>query len=437
VLRRERIRVPAGSFDCILVKPELRSEGIFDQKGELKAISGSSLIRKMFEEGIELRKIHGDEVLDFTLGNPTLEPPRQMVEALQNITQNPPANLHYYMPNAGHVSTRKAVGEALSQWHGVSITSDQVVMTVGAAGALVTLFKTLVEPGDEVILLAPYFAEYFAYMSHFGAKGVVCYHDANLDPDLGCFERIISPRTRAVLLNSPNNPTGHIYSEATLRGIAQLLEKHNKDRQRPILVLCDEPYRRLVYRGFTCPSMMPIYPYTIIASSFSKDLSVPGERIGFIAVHPSIYSPTVMQGLATSLRQLGYVNAPSIMQLAAERAVNATIDMNWYQERRDMIYRAVIDAGLECVEPQGAFYVFVKVPAGYLEADFVALLKKHLILGVGGTAFGSPGFFRLAFCCPIAQIQKLIPRLRLIMDEARAALATRKVGYQRPPVEDC
>ncbi|KAJ4454833.1 aspartate aminotransferase [Paratrimastix pyriformis] len=399
----------------------------------LKNLAGSSMIRKMFEEGIELRKVHGNEVLDFTLGNPTLEPPHQFTEALAEIAAHPPANLHYYMPNSGHVSCRAAIAAALTQWHGVNLTADQLCMTVGAAGALVTLFKTLCEPGDEVITLAPCFAEYASYMSHFGCVQKVCYPTATLDPDMGCLERIITDRTRCIVLNSPNNPTGHIYPVEVLKAMADLLTKKNQGRERPILILCDEPYRRLVYQGFTCPSIMPLYPYTIIASSFSKDLSLPGERIGFIAVHPHIYSPTVMAGIATSLRQLGYVNAPSLMQFAVERAVQSSIDMSWYQERRDLIYQAVVAAGLDCVEPSGAFYVFFKVPKGCTDAEMVAILKRRLVLSVPGTGFKAPGFVRMAFCVPLDDIRRLAPRLKEAADEARAMVAARTPRFLLAP----
>lgn len=390
--------------------------------------TGGSAIRAMFEEGNALRKIHGNEVLDFTLGNPSLEPPKALQDALVELATKPPPNLHLYMSNAGLPSARAAIARLVSGWYKVPLTQENLVLTVGAAGALVVLLRTLLEPGDEVILLSPYFVEYCSYIKCWGGVPVVVPTDAKFDPDLAAIKARITPRTRALFLNSPNNPTGHIYSDETLAALGKLLQEANADREKPIVIVSDEPYRRIAYDDVVVPSIIEHYPYTFVCTSFSKDLSIPGERLGFVVIPPALYSPEVFAALSTTQRQLGFVNAPSMIQFAVERAASASVDVNWYKARRDRLYQGLVDAGFELNKPEGAFYLFPKIPAPITEQEMLAALKRHLVLAVPGSGFGCPGYLRFAYCCSMEAVEKCLPRLKVALEEARKAAQERLAG---------
>jgi aspartate aminotransferase len=364
-------------------------------------MQNASWIRRMFEEGRELKdRLGADKVFDFTLGNPDLEPPARFKEELAAAALDPGPNLHAYMPNAGLVETRQAVARHLSRVHRLDFRTDDVVITCGAAGALNVILKTLLDPGDEVIILAPYFVEYLAYVDNHGGAAKVVETDANFQPDLTRLEQALSPRTRAVIINSPNNPTGQVYSAETLEELGKFLTHHAGRHGRPVYLLADEPYRRLVYDGHELPGIFAAYPDTLLATSFSKDLSIPGERVGYAAISPRAAGRgEIFGGLVLANRILGFVNAPALMQRVVAKLTEVSIDLEPYARRRELFCRVLEQAGYEFIKPRGAFYLFPKAPGGD-DLAFVARLKEENILAVPGRGFGRAGYFRLAFCVP-------------------------------------
>eukprot|EP00771_Trimastix_marina_P000480 gnl/Trimastix_PCT/1500.p1 GENE.gnl/Trimastix_PCT/1500~~gnl/Trimastix_PCT/1500.p1 ORF type:complete len:411 (+),score=138.77 gnl/Trimastix_PCT/1500:36-1268(+) len=405
-----------------------------DQQSKLKVVrpcmleraNKGSLIRKMFEEANRLKQLHGPDasIQDFSIGNPTLPPPELFNDALKDLVQNPPAKLHSYMPNNGLPEAREAVARIASTWHDVSLEAQHVYMCVGAAGGINVLLRATCEPEDEIIFFAPYFAEYIHYCFATGAKPVILPTNDQFDPDLEALRNAITPRTRAVLINSPNNPTGRIYSRAVLEGIASVLNDANTKHERPILLIADEPYRRIAYEAV--PPTLCHYDYSFVGGSFSKDLSIPGERLGYILVNPAIWTPELHNTLTYLNRILGFVNAPSLMQYAVARSVEATIDTDWYRVRRDALLRGLAEAGIECVAPGGTFYLFPKVPEGMDDDEFVGLLSKRLVLVVPGMGFGAPGYFRISYAVTMDAITEAIPKFKEAADEAREILAARR-----------
>ncbi|MEK9675490.1 MAG: pyridoxal phosphate-dependent aminotransferase [Chloroflexota bacterium] len=380
-------------------------------------MNDSSWIRRMFEEGIKLRMIHGPEnVFDLSLGNPLLEPPAEFKEALKRIANDESPGVHRYMPNGGFPDVRSAVAENLSVESGTQFTADEILMTVGAAGAINTILRSILDEGDEVVVIAPYFAEYVFYVQH--QTGVVkeatC--GENWLPDVGSLKSSISAKTRAVIINSPNNPTGVIYPAETIAAISKAEQEFGTE----IYLISDEPYRKLIYTDDAYPFTFEHHPRTIVATSHSKDLGLAGERIGYIAVNPGDPGKVdLLDALTFSLRTLGFVNAPAILQRAVAAVQDATVDIDVYRKKRDMLYGALTDIGYECVEPDGAFYVFPRSPIPD-DTEFVRQLQQELVLVVPGVGFGTPGFFRASYCVDDWVIEGAIEGFKKAFDQANS-----------------
>ena len=370
----------------------------------IKAMESSSAIRKAFEDGICLKKQFGEKnVYDFSLGNPDLEPPDEVQQIMKKIVDTKQKGSHGYMPNAGYMETRAAMAQKVSAEQGVKLGADSVVMAVGAAGALNVIFKAILEPGDEVIVPAPFFAEYTHYCANHGGKLVPVSTKDDFSLDMDSIAAALSPKTAAVLINSPNNPTGKIYSEADIKALAALLESHSKKGRKPYII-ADEPYRAITYDGKKVASLFPFYDAAIVASSFAKNLSLPGERIGYLAINPACPDKEeIFAACVFATRVLGYVNAPAFFQKVVTEAWNAKVDYSSYSKRRDALMKVLKDAKIEFAEPEGAFYLFCKVPArksdGCTDENlFCDFLKEYRVLAVPGTGFGKKGWFRLAYC---------------------------------------
>jgi aspartate aminotransferase len=363
----------------------------------------SSWIRKMFEEGARLKAQYGaDQVCDFSLGNPDLPPPAQYQEAVRRVTAAETPGVHGYMANNGYAFVREAVAQQIATEQGMAMGQNEILMTVGAAGAINVVMKALLDPGDEVIILAPFFVEYNFYIDNHGGVAKVVNTAADFSLDLAAIAAAIGPRTKAIIINSPNNPTGQIYSATELAGLAEVLTKAGQT----IYLISDEPYRKIVYDSHTVPSVFAAYPNSLIVSSYSKDLSLPGERIGYIAVHPEIDGKAQLLGAMTlANRILGFVNAPALMQRVVAELQGITVDCSVYARRRTLFCKVLSEAGYEFVAPKGAFYMFPKSPIAD-DAQFVGLLAEEKILGVPGRGFGMPGYFRLAFCVEDAVISR-------------------------------
>jgi len=368
------------------------------------ALAGSSMIRKMFEEGIHLKKQHGeDNVFDFSLGNPDVDPPPAFYKVFEKFAKIKEKGSHGYMPNAGFSHVREMLAKKVCKEQNVNIDGAHIIMTVGAAGGLNTVFKAICNPGDEVIVSRPYFMEYRAYTSNHGAKlaEVDTLEDFNLD--ISAIGAALNEKTAAVLINSPNNPTGRVYSASVLAELASLLTEHGKKTGRFPYLVSDEPYREIAY-NVDVPPFLSCYDESIVVTSYSKSLSLPGERIGFIAVNPAADGKDdLLNGLIYATRVLGYVNAPALMQRIVASLTDERVDVSIYARRRDAFMKVLDNAGIEYSNPQGAFYLFCKVPKSKTgkEADdkaFVEHLKKHLILGVPGSGFGKSGWLRFAYC---------------------------------------
>jgi aspartate aminotransferase len=374
------------------------------------AIERSSWIRRMFEEGAQLKGLYGpDKVYDFSLGNPDLEPPEKFGQVLRAVASESPPGAHGYMPNAGYEETRAAVADYVSKEQGVRITSEHVVMTCGAAGALNCIFKALVEPDMEVIVSAPYFVEYGFYVDNHGGRMQVVPSRDDFTLDLDAIEKAINSRTVGVLINSPNNPTGQVYDSTSLNELGELLAAGSAKLGRTLYLISDEPYRKIVYDGFEVPSIFKSYPNSIVATSYSKDLSLPGERLGYLVLHPEAEQlKALMEGFILANRILGFVNAPAIMQRAVRHLQGTCVDVSIYQARRDSFCQGLEDGGYEFVRPRGAFYLFPKSPVPD-DVAFVGLLQEENILVVPGSGFGTPGYFRIAYCVEERTIENALP----------------------------
>lgn len=365
-------------------------------------LANASWIRRMFEAGIELKRLHGaDNVYDFSLGNPDLPPPPAVQKALLAVAAElgQPMALGY-MPNAGYADVRELLAEHLAEEQQAAVRADHVVMTCGAAGAINALFRAILAPGDEVLCPAPYFVEYGFYAGNFG--GVlkpVPSRPLTFEPDLEAIEAALSPKTRALIVNSPNNPTGVVYSAAVMRSLAQLLATHTARVGRPVYLVSDEPYRFLAYDGVAVPPVLPLYPFSVVVGSFSKSLSLAGERVGYLLANPAMPDvDRLIAGVIMTNRILGFVNAPALGQRLLAAALGSGVDVDVYRERRDAMAGVLDAAGIRYTRPQGAFYFFPQAPHGLDDKAFVDLLLKHRVLGVPGSGFGYPGFFRLTFC---------------------------------------
>jgi aspartate aminotransferase len=356
-------------------------------------------IRKMFEEGIALKRKFGDRnVFDLSLGNPIVEPPEEFRKELRDWANNPRPGMHRYMPNAGYPETRAAVAAHLSTKTGLPFTANEIVMTCGAAGALNTALKAISEPEDEIIIFAPFFSEYIYYADNHEAVAKIVPTDSKFMPDLKALEESITPKTKAVLVNSPNNPTGVVYSHKILQGIGKILAKKEKQYGTEIFLLSDDVYRKLVYDEVECPYLFQYHPRTIVTTSHSKDLALPGERIGYIAVNPQYKGrEELINGLVFCNRVLGFVNAPALMQHIVQSLQDASVDIGQYAKKRDFLYSNLTEMGYSIVKPQGAFYMFPRSPIGD-DVAFVREIQKHNVLVVPGRGFGAPGYFRISYC---------------------------------------
>jgi aspartate aminotransferase len=364
-----------------------------------RRMAEGSWIRRMFEEGAILKQQYGEEnVFDLTLGNPVMEPPIEFKRELERLTGNPLPGMHRYMENAGYPETRAAVAEQLSLETGIKFTMNDIVMTCGAAGALNVVLKTILNPGDEFIIFAPYFAEYGNYIDNHGGVTKVLPTDEQFIPKLDILEAGITPKTRGVIINSPNNPTGVVYSEGFVRQLGDLLQKKEGQYGMQIFLISDEAYRKIIYDGLKYPPVFPHHRHSIVATSHSKDLALPGERIGYIAVHPECSQrEDLMDGLVFCNRVLGYVNAPALMQRVVRSLQNVSVSAAEYQKRRDFLYSHLKKMGYSVVKPQGAFYMFPKAPLRD-DVAFVKELGQWNVLTVPGRGFGLPGYFRVSYC---------------------------------------
>jgi aspartate aminotransferase len=367
----------------------------------------ASFIRKMFEQGAILKAKHGGEnVFDFSLGNPNLDPPPKVHQALIQILNHPVPALHGYMSNAGYPETRQTVADFLSRDHGIPFSGQEVIMTCGAAGALNVVLKALMEPGDELIVPAPYFMEYFFYADNVQGVTKVVPTAPDFSLDVKAIEQAFTPRTKAVLINSPNNPTGKVYDETSLKQLGDLIDRYRQDHGQVIYLISDEPYRKIVYDQIQVPSIFQACRQSISVTSYSKDLSLPGERIGYLAVHPGIMDKEELLAACTfTNRILGFVNAPALMQRLLPEVQGLTVDIGIYQKKRDVFYRGLSQIGYQLTKPEGAFYLFPQSPIPD-DVAFIQALQEELILVVPGSGFGAPGYFRIAYCAPDATIEK-------------------------------
>jgi len=364
-----------------------------------KRIESASWIRKMFETGNALKAKHGAEkICDFSLGNPNIEPPDKFNSTLVDLLHEETAGSHRYMPNGGYPDVRQKVAEYVSSEQRVSLKGDHLILTCGAGGGLNVALKTIINPEDKVLVSTPFFMEYASYVdNHGGVLETVAGLD-NFEPDIDAIASRITDKTAALIINSPNNPSGHVYPEETIRRLGELLEKKSRETGRLIYLISDEPYRKIVYDGIKVPPIFPFYKHSIIVSSYSKDLSIPGERIGWLAVNPETDDlHELMGGIILCNRILGYVNAPALMQRAIERLQGLSVDIGLYQHKRDLLCDGLSKLGYDFIKPKGTFYLFPKAPGGD-DMRFVDALQEELVLVVPGSGFGSPGHFRIAFC---------------------------------------
>jgi aspartate aminotransferase len=370
-----------------------------------ESMKSSSWIRAMFEESERLKKEFGPEnIFDFTLGNPVAEPPKVLKEELARIATSEIKGMHRYMTNSGYVEVREEIAQFYREKTGLAFTSDHIIMTVGAAGGINVALKALLDPGDEVIVPCPYFVEFRFYIENHG--GVVKLVDTRDDfhLDIEKIRDAITTKTKAIIVNSPHNPTGVVYNETELKALAALLKERRRKGQR-IIVIADEAYRKIIYDGITLPDFLNLYEDTVTITSHSKDLALPGERIGYIAISPLLSNvKTFIDAAIFANRILGFINAPAIMQRLVGKLQKNSVDILDYQKKRDAIYEMLVDAGFEVTKPMGAFYIFPKSPIAD-DIKFVRTMQKHHILGVPGIGFGKGGYFRLAYCVEMEIIE--------------------------------
>ena len=380
------------------------------------SISKSSLVRKMFEEGNARRARYGAEnVFDFSLGNPRIEPPAKFKEVLMELAADTSPGLHMYMSNAGLPETRKAVADYIGGQNGMPFGPDDIIMTVGASGALNVVLKTILDPGDEVIIPSPYFMEYNFYVDNFSGLPRVVATNKDFSLDLSAIENAMNSNTKAVLINNPNNPSGAVYPEQDLIDLGKLLIQHRQRQGKSVYLISDEPYNKIVYDGIKTPSIFKVYHESMLVTSFSKDLSLPGERIGYIAVNPTIEDKKKMiDGLILCNRILGFVNAPALMQRLIPSLLHISVDIGIYQRKRDTLSKALKDAGYNFTPPAGTFYLFPETPIPD-DVAFVKDLQEENILAVPGSGFGAPGYFRIAYCVGDDTIERSLPGFARVM----------------------
>ena len=381
-----------------------------------KMVSNSSAIRQMFEEGNRMAKLYGKEnVYDFSLGNPNLPAPKRVKEAIVEIlNEEDTLTLHGYTnSNAGYMEVRDAVASSLNKRFKTSLAGNNIIMTVGAAGGLNVALKVLLNPDDEVIVFAPYFSEYRSYVNNFdGVLVEISPNTENFQPKLDEFERKITKRTKAVIVNTPNNPTGVVYPEETVVRMAEILEKKQKEYGNDIYLLSDEPYRELVYDGAEVPYLTKYYDNTIVVYSYSKSLSLPGERIGYVVVPDEVSeSGRVIAAMNVANRILGFVNAPTLQQKIVQKCLEEQTDISYYNRNRETLYKGLTDCGFSCIKPEGAFYLFMKSPIED-EKEFCRQVKELHILLVPGSSFGCGGYVRIAYCVSYETIVNALPKFK-------------------------
>lgn len=383
-------------------------------------VNNNSVIREMFEEGKRLAKMYGEEnVFDFSLGNPNVPAPKSFEDAVKNILdEEPSVFVHGYMSNAGYEDVRETVAASLNERFGTHLNLTNIIMTVGAAGGMNVVFRAMLNPGDEVITFSPYFLEYNNYVANYNGRLIALEpNTTDFQANIEDLERKITPKTKALIINNPNNPTGVVYSEATIRKIASILEQKQKEFGTQIFIISDEPYRELAYDGVEVPFITKYYDNTIVGYSFSKSLSLPGERIGYLVIPDEADDAEQMKAaLSIATRVLGFVNAPSLMQRAVARCINEKCDVASYDRNRKALYDGLVKLGFECVEPQGAFYLFVKSPVPD-EKVFCEAAKKYNILFVPGSSFKCPGYVRIAYCVAYDTIINSLPKFEQLAKE--------------------
>ena len=377
-------------------------------------VANSSAIRAMFEEGTRMAKEFGKEnVYDFSLGNPNVPAPKAVKAAIAELLEvEDPLVLHGYTnSNAGYGEVRDCVAKSLNERFGTAFSAKNILMTVGAAGGLNVILKALLNPGDEVITFAPYFGEYRSYVDNYdGILVEISPNTEDFQPKLDEFEEKITEKTKAVIVNTPNNPTGVVYSEATIQKLAEILVKKQKEYQTEIYLISDEPYRELAYDGVEVPYLTKYYANTIVGYSYSKSLSLPGERIGYLVIPDEVKdSETLISAANVANRILGFVNAPTLQQKVVEKCIGEKTDISFYDRNRETLYNGLRELGYECIKPQGAFYLFVKSPVAN-EKEFVAKAKEYHILIVPGSSFACPGYVRLAYCTSYETIVNSLPK---------------------------
>ena len=375
-----------------------------------------SWIRRMFEEGIAMKKKYGTEnVYDLSLGNPIMEPPPEFKAEIKRLADNPFKGMHGYMENAGYPETRAAVGEQLTRETGIKLTEKDIIMAVGAAGAINVALKTILDPGDEVILFIPWFVDYFNYIENHDGVVKPVLTDDHFMPKLDALEAAITPRTKALLINSPNNPTGVVYSADLMHQMADILRNKETEYGTDIFIVSDEPYKKIIYDGLEFPSPLNYHRHSIIATSHSKDLSIAGERIGYVALHPDCERhDEMMTGLVFCTRVLGFINAPAFMQNVVRNLQQVTINVGEYQRHRYYIYDNLVSMGYQVNRPQGAFYIFPKCPIEDDVAFIHELQQEHHVLAVPGIAFGQTGYFRLVYCVDDRTLECSMPGLEAL-----------------------
>ncbi len=383
-----------------------------------ECINNASWIRKMFEEGAALRTQYGaDQVFDFTLGNPTIEPPAALQAELQKLATHPVPGMHRYMNNAGYDETRAAVAKVLAENCSQPVAGQHVVMTCGAGAALNVVLKTLLNPGDEVIILTPFFVEYIFYIDNHQGVPVKVATKEDFQPDLDAIAAAITPRTRGIIVNSPNNPTGVIYPATTLKQLGALLQRKEQEFGTEITVISDEPYAKISY-GEQVPAVFDCIDNAVVVTSHSKDLALPGERIGYLAANPAMKDVNLfMQGAIFCNRVLGFVNAPALMQRLVTGLQHCSVDSEIYRHKRDLLYDKLTELGFEMIKPGGGFYLFPKSPLAD-EIQFIRMAQKYRILLVPGSGFGAPGYFRIAYCVDDDMIERSLPLWEELAKEA-------------------
>ena len=380
-------------------------------------MANSSFIRKMFEEGARLKAKHGPEnVFDFSLGNPNLPPPPQFDEVINRLLKEKPKGMHGYMPQPGYPHVRANVAAYLSKEQGIDITGNEIIMTCGAAGALNVILKAVLDPGDEVLSPIPCFVEYKFYTDNHGGVFKTVKTNEDFSLDIGAISEAITEKTKVVLINSPNNPTGQIYSKENLDALGELLVKKSQELKRIIYLVSDEPYRKIVYDDTEVPSIFSSYRDSVVATSYSKDISIPGERIGFVAINPDASCKSdLFEAMTLTNRILGFVNAPALMQRIVAELQGAQVDVSEYKKKRDLLCDGLAESGYTFLRPPGAFYLFPKAPIDD-DVAFVNALQEELILVVPGSGFAGPGYFRISYCVDDETIVNAIPGFRKVME---------------------